>query len=411
MSFVGSLAETSGDHLPRCISSGRRHGTRTQRSPLVTVLAIGLAFFASQALAQATPGVSDSEIVIGVPIALTGPVRFVTEPYEQGVRTVFEAVNEKGGIHGRKIRWQVEDDAYQPSKSLAIAKKLIEQDKVFGIFGCFGTPTCGAVMPYAEQQKIPFFLYTAAPNPTPKHTFGLQSEYVDFSYHVARHLIRDEHKTKIAYFYQNDDLGEAGRIGLDRALKEVGLSLLGDVGYERGTTDFTTHVLKLRDSHAEAIVAMGTAPAIATAIKQSAETGFKSIWATYTIGESAIMQKLLGDKIDGLVYASDTESVFSDSPGVRAAVDAVKKRYPNSNVETLTLQGYAHAQLLVNALEKAGKDLTRDRLIATVEGTKAFDSGPMQMSFSAKKHTAASAMRVYQWQGGHPVAVGPWEPL
>jgi len=104
-----------------------------------------MAALAVPAFAEDVPGVTDSEITLGGVFAVSGPVRLVTEPYEQAIRAYFNRVNKDGGIHGRQINWLVEDDAYQPARTLAGAKKLVERDGVFFLFGAMGTPTTLAV--------------------------------------------------------------------------------------------------------------------------------------------------------------------------------------------------------------------------------------------------------------------------
>ena len=297
------------------------------------VALVGLLFGASGAQAQAQPGVTDNEILLGGVYALSGPVRFVTEPYEQGMRTVTDEANEKGGIHGRKLKWILEDDAYQPARTLAGAKKLIERDQVFAIFGQLGTPTTLAIVPYVEQAKVPLFAADLPVDPAPKYAFGLQANYSDLIYPLTQFVIKTMPGKKLAYFYQNDDVGETGRVGLARALKESGRSLVADVGFERGTNEFETSVLKLRDAGADIVVAMGTAPSIATAMRQASALGFHPIWGIYAIGASAIMKKLLGPDIDGLVFASEEESQYSDSPGMREANELIAKHFPGASVD------------------------------------------------------------------------------
>lgn len=384
------------------------NGRITRRSAVAAVLAAAALVGVSPARAE--NGVTDNEILLGGVYALTGPVRFITTSYEQGVQAVLNDVNAKG-IHGRKIRWLIEDDAYQPARTLAGAKKLVERDKVLALFGQIGLPTTLAVVPYTEQVKVPFLSLSATSSPPPAYTFGMQASYSDLMYVLTQHVVKTLGMRKIGYLFQNDDLGEAGRVGMLRALKELNVPLTADVGYERGTTDFGTQVLKLRDAGAEIVISMGTAPSTATAIKQAAAYGYKPTWGTYGVGSSGTLPNLLGDLVNNLVFATEVDTQNSDAPGVAEARRLIAKSFPNAQPDFTTFMGYAHAKVLVKALENAGRDLTRDKLMAAVIGLGKFDTGVMPVSFSKDKHTGADGVKIFQWRGGQPTPISAWTSI
>ncbi|MCO5089661.1 ABC transporter substrate-binding protein [Bosea sp. (in: a-proteobacteria)] len=364
------------------------------------------------AYGQTASGITDKEIKLGGVFAVSGPVRLVTEPYEQAIRAYFNRVNEQGGINGRKINWLVEDDAYQPARTLAGAKKLVERDGVFLLFGAMGTPTTLAVAPYADQVKVPFFTVNASPEPPRKYTFGLMANYSDVMYYVARQLSKEMGFKKIGYLYQNDDLGEVGRIGIERAFKELGVSFAADVGYERGTTDFSTHVLKLRDAGVDAVISMGVAPSTATAVKQAAGANYTPTWATFSVGSSAPMLKLLGPAINGMVFGSEIETQFSDSEAAQDLAALMKQYFPQTALDWGAMVGYVHAKVIVAALKAAGASPTRESVLATLENTKNFEAGLMApVSYGPNKRTGANGIRVYQWKGDKPVALTDWLPI
>lgn len=383
----------------------------SRRSAGLAVLSL-FAVLSAPAFGQPTPGVTDKEITLGGVFAVSGPVRLVTEPYEQAIRAYFNRVNATGGVNGRQIKWLVEDDAYQPARTLAGAKKLVERDGVFLLFGQMGTPTTLAVAPYAEQSKIPFFTVNASPEPPRKYTFGLMANYSDVMHYVARHLAREMGFKRIGYLYQNDDLGEVGRKGVERAMKEAGMQLAADVGYERGTTDFGTHVLKLRDAGVDAVISMGVAPSTATAVKQASAANYKPTWATFSVGSSAPMQKLLGPAIDGMVFGSEIDTQFSDAPSARDLADLMKQYYPATALDWGAMVGYVHAKVIVDAIRGAGNSPTRESVLAMLEKTRDFEVGLMApVSYGETKRTGANGVRVYQWRGDKPVPLTDWLPI
>lgn len=373
----------------------------------IAAAALSLLPLAAQADA---PGISKGEIKLGGVFALSGPARLVMEPYEQGIRIVFNKVNAEGGIYGRKINWILEDDGYQPARTVAGVKKLAERDEVFLLFGNLGTPTTKAAMPYVDQAKIPYFVAVASPEPISRYTFGLMANYDQVMYSVAKYLVQKAGVRKPGFLYQNDELGAIGRIGVERALKELNVPLVADVGYERGTNDYSTQVLKLRDAGADGVISMGIAPATANAVKQAVGIGYKPVWGTFSIGGAAVMQNLLGPMVEGMVFGSEIDTQFADSPSAREVKALLAKDYPKVPVDWGTMIGYAHAKLIVEALKAAGPNPTREGVIAAVEG-KNIDLGVMApVSYAPNKRTAANAIAVFQWKGGKTQRMTDWVP-
>ena len=363
----------------------------------------------AQAQAQA-PGVSKNEIKLGGVFALSGPARLIMEPYEQGIRIVFNKVNADGGIHGRKINWILDDDGYQPARTVAGVKKLVERDNVFLLFGNLGTPTTKAAMPYVDQAKVPYFVAVASPEPISRYTFGLMANYDQVMYQVAKYMVQKGGVKKLGYLYQNDDLGTVGRIGVERALKELNMPLAADVGYERGTNDYSTQVLKLRDAGVDGVVSMGIGPATANGVKQALGIGYKPLWGTFSVGGAAVMQQLLGPSVEGMVFGSEIDTQFGDSASTREAKALLAKDYPNVPVDWGTMIGYAHGKLIVEALKAAGPNPTREGVIAAVEG-KSIDLGVMvPVSYAPNKRTAANAVAVFQWKDGKTQRMTDWVP-
>ncbi len=371
------------------------------RRAAVLAAAATMALGIGAASAQ-TPGVTDKEIRLGGVWALSGPVRFVTEPMEKAMKSYFKDVNARGGIHGRQIVWTVEDDAYQPARTLAGAKKLVERDQVFAIVGVVGAPTTAALLPYIAQAKVPVVSINGMPPQASRYGFGLQASYSDLMYHLTRYIVGKAQVKKVGYLFQNDDLGEFGRTGMERALKELGAEklLVASVGYERGATDYTAQVLRLRDAGAEAVIAMGTVGSVAAAIKQAGAIGYKPIWGTYAIGASATMQKLVGDQIEGLTFAMETEIDTAATPGLMKANALVAKDNPDLKLDYNAMLGYAVAELAVKALQAAGRDLTRDKFVSAAESLGKYQGDVMSVSITPDKHTGADSVRVYRWKDG-----------
>ena len=115
---------------------------------------LGLAFTAAGiACAQ---GVTDSQVLLGQSVALTGPAQQLGLDMQLGSKLYFDQINARGGVHGRKIVVKTLDDGYEATRAAENTKKLINQDRVFALFGYVGTPTSAASMPIFTEAKVPW---------------------------------------------------------------------------------------------------------------------------------------------------------------------------------------------------------------------------------------------------------------
>src|SRR5258708_4364109 len=202
----------------------------------------------------------------------------------RGATAACAASNDAGGIHGRKIRLVLADDAYDAEKAAAAVVGLIGQD-VFAIFGGVGTPTIVRALPiirklYADSGLFYFANFTGAqPRRTPPNFEAVFN--VRASYYQETKAMVDVYvamgKKKIGTFVQDDAYGTDGRAGVEKALAEHGLSLTVDTRYPRGQKfDASTadQVGILKAAGVDAVVAIGSYQACGAFRRDARESGW-----------------------------------------------------------------------------------------------------------------------------------------
>ncbi|MDE2364340.1 MAG: ABC transporter substrate-binding protein, partial [Hyphomicrobiales bacterium] len=187
------------------------------------VLKFGLAtalgaLAASPALAQfKTQGVTDTEIVLGTHMDLSGPIKSWGIPSSNGAKLAVEQINAAGGINGRKIKYILEDDAYDPKKAVLETQKLIELDKVFSVMSPMGSATTLAPLPIVQSAGITnLFPITAAEftyamdpaKPEDRLKFNIFSPYYDQARVGIKYLIETKKPKKACIVYQDDEMGK-----------------------------------------------------------------------------------------------------------------------------------------------------------------------------------------------------------
>ncbi|WP_374357131.1 ABC transporter substrate-binding protein, partial [Chitinimonas sp.] len=171
--------------------------------------------------AAAEDGVSATTILIGQSAPLTGSAKLLGVEMRDGASAYFSQLNASGGIHGRRVKLVSYDDGYEPERTIENTHKLIEQDKVFALFGYVGTPTTLAARDIFTDAKVPLFApFTGAEAlraPFNRYLFHIRAGYSDETEKIVRHSLGLSLK-RIAVLHQNDSYGRAGLVGVEAAL-------------------------------------------------------------------------------------------------------------------------------------------------------------------------------------------------
>ena len=355
--------------------------------------------------AYAEDGVSNQDIKIGMVNAQSGPAAGLGLELKNGASIYFDKVNAAGGIHGRKITLVSLDDGYEPDKAAEATKKLVEVEKVFALFGYVGTPTSTASVPIASKAQVPYlFPFTGAEflrNPVNKYVFNLRASYFDETETMVERLTKDLGYKKIALFIQDDAFGEAGKAGVSRAMMKRGLKVMTEVRYKRNTLDIQEGLDKLKADAPEAVVFIGTYKPFAQLVKRAKKEGLNARFLTVSFIGTSNFIKEAGSDGNGVIITQVMPSL--EDTGV-SLVSQYLKDHKRGEHTYGSLEGYANALVLVTALEKAGKDLTRTGLISALENTNT-NIGGLQVAFSAKDHQGLSAVYLTQVKDGRAVPI------
>jgi branched-chain amino acid transport system substrate-binding protein len=363
---------------------------------------------APTARAQPTQGVSKDEIVIGTIQDLSGPVAAYGKAARNGIQLRVDEINEQGGIHGRKIRLIVEDNAYDPKRAVLAAQKLVNQDKVFLIASHIGTPMNNAAMPVMfEKGVINFFPLSAGRemyDPPNKLKFASVASYYDtMRMNVAR-LYKEKGAKNACTLYQDDDYGLEVVRGAEAGLKDIGVQMGEKTTYKRGATDFSSQIARLKASGCDFLV-LGTI--IRETIGSIAEAR-KIGWNPTIIGSQAtytdLIHKLGGKGMDGFYAVSTVYFPYLDveQKDLRFWANKYKTRF-GDDPSTYSTGGYATVDFFLRAVQKAGPNLTADsfnKAVVAMGEVPADIFGTPPMSFTDSKRLGSALSRLSQIQDG-----------
>jgi branched-chain amino acid transport system substrate-binding protein len=373
------------------MSSPSSGGGRAQLRLFATA-ALTLAAFTASASAQTLRGVTDTEIIIGTVTDLSGVTAVQGVNNSDAIRMAFDQANAKGGVHGRKIKYVVEDNQYQVPRAVQAMNKLLNSDNIFLALDDGGTPMNDANMPSQFAKNVPnVFPLTAARSmyePYNKLKFAQFASYYDQMRAAVKYFVAQRGRKAFCVMYQETDFGKDVLAGVVAQTEAMGMKVVATTAHKPTDTDFNAPVEKLKDAGCDTIM-MGTIVRDTNIIIQTVR---KLGWNVDLVGQFAAydtaVATLPGGATEGYFCMTPALYVYPDDPRpeVQAFAKEYKARYsrdPNFHGEV----GYTAAQLVLVALDKAGKDLTVDSFIKAMESIHDYtDIFGSQLSFGPDQH-------------------------
>ena len=364
--------------------------------------------------AMAGQGVSDKEIVIGSHGDLSGPFAAFGAPAIKAAQQYFDEINAAGGVHGRTIKFVVEDHGYQVPKSVQAVNKLVNRDKVFAMLLVLGTPMNIASFKILDRKEIPNVYplssarqINAEPN---RLRFAGGSSYYDQLRAGVSYMAENHGSEVVCAMYIPSDFGKEIKLGAEDEAKARGLKWGAETTHKPDETDYAGSISKLKSAGCYVVaVALSVRGAI-TAVATAKKLGWNDV---KFIGSSAsfhtAIAKVPGGVTEGFYAAaswSDLEARVGDpvvAKWIKSYTQASGEKFPGTGA----LLGRGGAEMMVRALEAAGRDLTVDSFLKAMDGLKYEDKilGNM-VDMDAKTHVASNEIYISQVAGGSWKIVG-----
>ena len=350
---------------------------------------LAAAALAAGANAWAETGVTESQIVLGQSAVFSGPAADLGTEMRNGALAYFNSVNAQGGVNGRKIVLKSLDDRYEPDNAARATKQLIDEDRVFALFGYVGTPTFNAAAPIIKEARVPLVsAFTGAESlrdPVIRYVFNVRASYFDETEQIVQHLT-SMGIDRIAVFYQNDAYGKAGLDGVARALKKRNMAISGSTTVERNSVDVNKAVGDMVKLDPQAIVMISAYKSCAAFIRAMKKAGKSpSFWNVSFVGSKALAKEL-GPEGRGVQVSQVVPFPWDDSIPVVREYTRLLKASGSGEPNFSSLEGFISAKVIVEGMRRAGKNLTRDGLIRALETMEPYDVGGFKVYYSAEDH-------------------------
>lgn len=393
------------------------------RTLRITTAAIVVAATTGIAAAQdevvwKTQGVSKTEIVLGNHTDLSSIVATAGIASTNAFRMRLDEANAKGGIHGRKVRFIVEDAQYQVPKAVQAGNKLINHDQIFAMVGALGVAQNSAVFVTQLKAGVPnLFPNTVARQmyePFHPLKFSMFSPYFDQVRAGVRYLVEKKGKKAVCVMYQDTDFGREILDGVTAQMKAMKMSVVASTTHKPTDQDFTAILIRLRNANCDLIVTASIVRDTILAYSTARRMGWNVDMMGTSASYDAAVAAAPGGATEGFYTVGHIKPIYRDTATGEAAqwIDRYKQKF---GVEPTIASALGHVimDVTVLALEKAGPELTTKALVGAIEGVKDYRDifGGPALSFGPKQHLGSHQSLLMQVKGGRWAFVaGPIEP-
>jgi len=361
------------------------------------------------------PGVTDTEIVIGSHQPLTGPAAPGYSKIAPAAKAYFDYVNAQGGINGRKITFKYLDDGYNPATTQQVVRQLVLQDKVFAVVAGLGTPTHAGVLDFLKSNRVPdLFIASGAlmwnqPTKFP-YTFAYQPDYTIEGKILGTYIKNTYAGQKVCHLGQNDDFGSDSLAGVKKILGDTGLAATDT--YVPTTPNVAPQMGKFQAAGCQVVV-LATVPGFtALSLGTAARLNYKPTWVVSSVGgDYGTLADRLGAPgkplLEGLVTGGYLASPTDPNDKWIQLFNQIDKQYDNNapmdgNVE----YGMSLAYLFCQAVQKAGKNLTRQSIVDAIEKGGFSGPGIVPLQFAKGNHAGYSGPQLAKITGGKQLGFG-----
>jgi ABC-type branched-subunit amino acid transport system substrate-binding protein len=379
----------------------------------LAVSALALSHLPAVAQTKVTnEGISPTEIVIGTHQDLSGPIKVWGVPVSNGMKMAVEEINAAGGINGRKLRMILEDSSYDPKKAVLATQKMIERDKVFAMVGPMGSaPVLAAQDILFDAGVLQLFPLTAAEftfkfdpsKPQERLKFNNLLPYVESTRAALKYMMEAKNFKKPCLMHQDDEYGRSVLQGFNEQLAAMKVTPASVTSYKRGASDFSAQIAKLKSDGCDLVMLGTIIRETIGAMGEAKKLGWDVTFLGATPTNVLEVPALGKDTVEGLYAASGFEIPYEDTAKgkVKDWLVNYKKEF-GADANTQAIIGYNSIMTFAYYANKAGKDLTGEKMLDALEsGDKfldIFNSPPTK--FSKTDHLANTVTQVQQIQKG-----------
>jgi branched-chain amino acid transport system substrate-binding protein len=379
----------------------------------LAVGALALSVLPASAQTKVTnEGISPTEIVFGTHQDLSGPIKFWGVPVSNGMKMAVEEINAAGGINGRKLKMILEDSGYDPKRAVLASQKMIERDKIFAMVGPMGSPTVLAAQDILfDAGVLQLFPLTAAEftfkfdpaKPQERLKFNNLLPYVESTRAALKYMMEWKGFKKPCIMHQDDEYGKNVLDGFTQQLEAMKVPAASVTTFKRGASDFSAQIAKMKSDGCDLVVLGAVIREPIGAMGEARKLGWDVTFLGATPTNVLEVPALGKEVVEGMYAAAAFEIPYEDTAKgkVKDWLANYKKMF-GTDANTQAIIGYNAVMTFAHYVNKAGKDLTGQKLLDSLESGDPFQdifASPPTI-FSKTNHLASTVTQVQQIKNG-----------
>jgi len=368
-------------------------------SPSATVAGTPKPGSTTTASGTSAPGITDKQILLGAEVILSGTMGAVYATIPKASAAYFNYINDtQGGVCGRKIVYQYEDNSDDPARAVEVARKLVEQDKVFAMVGSLGDAPHPATMEYLNQQQVPDILVSAG-----GHRFGAEPDKYPWTVQMipdytiqasffGRYISENLPGKDVAVLKENDPVGIDSVVGLKQGLDSSENQIVAEEPFDNTAISISSEVTNMKKTNAEVGVLFSSPGFTAQAIKNADRMGWHPQWFMSYINSDDMMFSFASPELlnGAITFQALKLAAWQDDPAVQKHYELMQK-YGGPTPTNFTIYAQVLAETAVEILSHSCDNLTRKGLMDALESLQNFHTDLMlddvTVSFSPTDHT------------------------
>ena len=339
--------------------------------------------------ASAEVGVTDTTITLGMSAPFTGPNGVYGMQMREAITAHFDQLNKAGGVNGRKIEVVTIDDGYETDRTVANTKSLIQEKQVFALLGYYGSsPTTEAMNKVFGPAKVPLvgtisgagtLRELPSANANNRYMFNIRASYADEAEAIVNQMVSLGLKN-IAVFYQNDGFGKSGLDGVTNALKKHNMAPVAVGTVERNSLDVAKATEAIAKANPQAVVMVTLYKPTAAFVKAMKQIGQFPMFMTLSPVGAEVLAQELGNDARGIGISQVMPYPWNDTIAVVKDYQKLLGKQKDK-FSYYGLEGFITARVMTDAIKKLGKDVTRDKLVSTLEAMQNYDIGGYRVTY------------------------------
>jgi branched-chain amino acid transport system substrate-binding protein len=366
-----------------------------------------LSLLGPASMGHAQVGVTGTEIKIGMWSPLSGPAALLGQSARDAVRLWAKEVNDKGGIHGRKINFVSYDDAGSPQEAQAVIRRLIDQDQVFMLISGSISGSTLPVRQIITREKVPFVSSISSNmdlmKPFSRYIFRIYGNEDTQALGIIAWMMEREQVKRPAIIYNSNDYGVGGyRIFQQRLKEKYNVTPAAAERYNPGDQDFTAQLLRIKNANPDSLLIYAFAQDAGIIVRQAKELGLNLKLFGGGGTSTALLQRGAGEAAVGFVSVLVVPETpeYSTIPEIVAYREKLKAAFypggfPPGRPSEYDLAAYAAAKVTEAALEKLGRSVTREAFVDALEQLKNLETGvAFPVSYSKDNHEGTTKVEI-----------------